>query len=97
MNEIIKKSVETMTILEFTYDGEPRVVEPHAYGVSRAGNEVLRCYQIAGGSVSGKVLGWHLMKISKMINLKVTDSHFNSPRPGYKKGDKGMTTIYAQL
>jgi hypothetical protein len=37
------------------------------------------------------------MKISKIENLTTTDSHFNSPRPGYKKGDKGMTLIYAEI
>ena len=97
MNILIKNSVKTKTILEFNYDGHHRVVEPHAHGISTAGNEVLRCYQIKGGSVSGTVPGWHLMKISKMVNLSITDSHFDSPRPGYKKGDKGMTTIYAEI
>jgi hypothetical protein len=37
------------------------------------------------------------MKISKIENLNITDSHFDLPRPGYKKGDKGMTTIYAEI
>ena len=97
MNNVIKNTVETKTILEFTYDEHHRVVEPHAHGISTAGNEVLRCYQIAGGSVHGAVPGWHLMKISKMVNIIATDSHFAAPRSEYKKGDKGMTTIYAQL
>jgi hypothetical protein len=97
MNNVVKNAVETMTILKFTYDGHHRVVEPHAHGISTAGNEVLRCYQTAGGSVSGTVPGWHLMKVSKMVNISATDSHFDSPRPGYKRGDKGMTTIYAQI
>jgi len=97
MNTKIKNAVETRTILKFSYDGEPRVVEPHACGISIAGNDVLRCYQISGGSVSGTVPGWHLMKQSKIENLIVTDSHFDSPRVGYKKGDKGMTLIYAEI
>lgn len=97
MNTEIKNAVETKAILEFTYDGHHRVIEPHAHGVSTAGNEVLRCYQIAGGSVHGTVPGWHLMKISKMINIVTTNSHFDVPRPEYKRGDKGMSTIYAQL
>ncbi len=37
------------------------------------------------------------MKVSKNVNLKLTDFHFNSPRPEYEKGDKSMTEIYAQL
>jgi len=97
MNTIVKTSVETKAILKFHYDGQPRVVEPHAHGLSTAGNEVLRCYQTDGGSNSGNVPGWHLMTVSKMVNLTVTDSHFDSPRPDYKRGDKSMSTIYAQL
>ena len=36
--------------------GHRRVVEPHAYGRDEDGDEIIRCYQVAGGSASGEDL-----------------------------------------
>ena len=49
MNNDIADAIKTMKTLSFIYDGQNRVVEPHAYGMSTAGNECLRAYQTAGG------------------------------------------------
>ena len=97
MNNVICQAIRERKILSFTYDDFPRVVEPHCYGVSTAGNSALRCYQTSGGSSSGKVPGWHMMKTDKIIGLTVSQSVFAEPRAEYKKGDKGMSTIYEQL
>lgn len=97
MNNVICQAIRERKILSFTYDDFPRVVEPHCYGVSTAGNSALRCYQTSGGSSSGKVPGWHMMKTDKIIGLTVSQSVFAGPRAEYKKGDKGMSTIYEQL
>ena len=82
--------------LAFVYGGLQRVVQPAAVGVSRAGNEVLRCYQIAGGHVTSGH-DWDLVDLSKISSLKPTEEHFQDNPPGYRRGDKDMTKIYAQL
>jgi hypothetical protein len=97
MNNVICQAIRERKVISFTYDDFPRVVEPHCHGVSTAGNSVLRCYQSSGGSSSGKVPGWHMMKTGKIIGLTVSQSVFTGPRDGYKKDDKGMSTIYEQL
>ena len=79
------------------YDGYPRTVEPHCYGESRAGNELLRCYQVAGGSSSGNVPDWKLMTVDKISGLALTQKTFLGPRPEYNRDDKAMHTIYVQL
>ena len=42
MNQVICDAIRNRCVLKFTYDGHPRIVEPHAYGLSRARNEVMR-------------------------------------------------------
>lgn len=79
-----------------TYGGLQRIVQPVAVGISRAGNEVLRCYQIAGGHIASGH-DWDLFDLSKISGLSTTGKHFQGNPPGYRRGDKGMTTIYAQL
>jgi hypothetical protein len=82
--------------LSVTYGGLQRIIQPVAVGISRAGNEVLRCYQIAGGHIASGH-DWDLLDLSKITGLSTTGKHFQDNPPGYRRGDKGMTTIYAQL
>ena len=58
--------------------------------------DLLRCYQIVGGHRSEKPHSWELLKIEKISGLSL-GSPFSGPRPEYKRGDKAMSTIYAQL
>jgi len=97
MNALICQAIREMRVLSFNYDGFLRIVEPHAYGITTKGNEALRCYQTGGGSSSGSVPGWHIMKISKMLNLSLLTEKFDSSRPGYKRGDRGLNVIYCEL
>jgi hypothetical protein len=97
MNQRICSAIRNRCVLKFTYGGCPRVVEPHAYGLSRALNEVIRCYQTGGTSRSDKVPGWRLMEVTQIMSLIVTEEHFVSTRAGYKKGDKDMSTIFCEL
>lgn len=96
MNQNIVDAIENQNVLEFYYEGELRVVEPHCYGLTTAGNEGLRVYQIGGYSSSGK-LGWKMYSLDKANRITNTNDEFDGPRPGYQSGDKGMSRIYAEL
>jgi hypothetical protein len=97
MNQRICDAIRNRPVLKFTYRGHPRIVEPHAYGLSRPLKEVIRCYQTGGTSRSGKVPGWTLMEVGKIESLIVTNKHFEGECDGYKRGDKGMSTILCEL
>ena len=97
MNQRICDAIHNRCVLRFTYNGHFRIVEPHAYGLSRALNEVIRCYQTGGTSRSGRVPAWRLMEVAQIEFLAVTEEHFVGERAGYKKGDKGMSTIFCEL
>ena len=96
MLQVIIDAVRNRKVLSFTYSGYARVVEPHAVGVSRTGKDVLRCFQTQGGHVKPGH-EWDFCEISKLSDVAATGQHFVGERPGYSRGDKHMTTIYAEL
>jgi hypothetical protein len=96
MLQTIIDAIRNHQVLAFSYSGLERLIEPHAVGISRAGNQVLRCYQIRGGHITPGH-DWDLCELEKIRDLRITGSIFLSPRPGYKRGDRHMTEIYAQL
>lgn len=97
MSSMIRNAIANKQLLSFTYDGYPRVVEPHAYGITTKDNEALRCYQVRGSDKDGNSTGWHMMLIDKMSGVTMLEETFASARSGYKRDDKGLSTIYSQL
>lgn len=96
MNSLIIEAVNERRCMELRYHGYSRVVEPHAYGRDKDGDEVLRCYQTSGGSVSGERAGWKQLKVRDVYSLHLLKEVFIA-RKEYKKGDKTMERIFAQL
>lgn len=97
MKDIIIIAIENRQLLEFTYKGHLRIVEPHTFGVFSNGNEILVSFQIDGTSDSGGVPDWRPFTFSKIQNLKVLNELFSGTRSGYKKGDSRFTLIYNDL
>ena len=89
-------AIRNMQTLSFTYKGFRRVVEPHTCGMDTKGHEALRAYQTSGGSESGE-LGWKLFHVREMRGLSVLQATFSGPRPGYKRGDRGFSSIRCQI
>ena len=94
----LSSAIENRRLVEFVYDGHPRVVIPAAYGVHvSTGNAVLRGYQIRGTSSSRSVPLWDLFLIGKMESAKVLEEGFTADPPGYAQNDKHISPIEAQL
>lgn len=96
MNPTIVRAIQEQKILELRYHGYSRIVEPHAYGSDKMGDEILRCYQTSGGSESGERVGWKLLKVREVISLHLSNGVF-SIRREYKRNDKAMERIIEQL
>ena len=79
-----------------TYTTGWDITQPAAVGVSSAGNDVLRCYQTAGGHVTPGH-EWDFCELSKIHDLRVLGTTFQAVPPGYRRGDKHMRQIYAEL
>lgn len=96
MNTIICNAIRDMKLVKFYYDGGIRIVEPHCHGITTAGNEGLRAFQVDGYSSSGN-MGWKMFDLSKADSISILDENFDMPRTGYRKGDRGMKHIYCEL
>lgn len=96
MNTTILEAIRYMKVLELRYHGYSRIVEPHAYGRDKDGDEILRCFQTGGGSESGERTGWKLLKVRDVFSLHQTYESF-TPRQEYRRNDKAMAYVLGQL
>ena len=71
-----------------------RWVEIYCYGKSKAGNDVVRVYQI-GGDTKTIQPGWKLFRVDRMNGLRKLGGEFYEPRPLFNPdNDKDMIQIY---
>lgn len=94
--EHLTSAVEDRKVLAFEYDDQPRLVEPHAIGLNKKQQLVMRGYQVTGGSATASE-GWKLFTLDKVDHFHTLDLTSHAPRAGYKAGDKGMVQILAEL
>lgn len=104
IDEIVKSIKQKSRVIIY-YDGdEPggkglRIVEPVCYGYSKAGNPVLRAWDLEGAShrayLGKKPLpGWRMFRVDKIVSFRPTAEKFNKAQPGYNpRGDKSMTNV----
>ena len=104
IDEIVRTIKQRKRVIIY-YDGdEPggkglRIVEPVCFGYSKAGNLVLRAWDLEGSSHRGylglkPLPSWRLFRSDKILSFKPTGEYFDTPRPNFNpKGDKGMTKV----
>ncbi|WP_082696179.1 WYL domain-containing protein [Aquitalea pelogenes] len=80
MEQLIKDAIATKKIIQFSYGGHCRVIEPHILGVSKGVVQVLG-YQLDGSSASGAVPDWRRFDLSRISALQITAQTFPGPRP----------------
>jgi hypothetical protein len=97
MDTRICDAIENRRILEFRYDGLPRVVQPHTHGTSTKGKETLRAYQIDGRSNSGPLPDWRPFTVSKINGLNATNNNFTGTAPDYDPNDDMMKRVHCHL
>lgn len=83
--------------LELRYDGFSRVVEVHAVGTTKDGNDIMRVWQVRGGSNSGERQGWKLMRLDEALSAHVIDEKSKAPRTGYNRSDKHIAWLRCQI
>tara|TARA_Y100001972_G_scaffold91380_1_gene111898 strand:+ start:94 stop:462 length:369 start_codon:yes stop_codon:yes gene_type:complete len=97
----IMNAMRKRRIIELNYDDEEdpggkgkRWIQIYCYGVSKAGNEVIRVYQV-GGDTKTIQPGWKLFRTDRMQNMRTLGGTFNEAKPLFNPtGDKDMTNIY---
>jgi hypothetical protein len=84
-------------ILYLQYDGYSRGVEVHAVGITKDGNQVMRVWQVSGGSVGNEPVGWKLLRLDEATGATISDQESMAPRDGYTRNDRVMQQIICQL
>ena len=103
--ESVMDAIRNKNRIIIFYDGdEPggrglREIEPVCFGYSKAGNAVLRAWDMEGASHRGflgrkPLPGWRLFRLDKILSFTPTGEGFNTPRPNYNpNGDKTMRRV----
>lgn len=93
VDSLITSAIRNKAVLEFTYNGKQRVVEPQTYGLSTAGRKVLRAFE-RNDRRPGMA---KLFEVSKILDLKKTGAKFQHALPSHNPQDSAMIEIFATL
>ena len=97
MNQTICDAIAGRNLLQISYNGGMRTIEPHCHGISTAGNESLRAFQTGGHSNSGKPVDWKMITVAKILSINIMQERFVANRPGYNPNDKGMSSVHCHV
>ena len=95
MQDLICQAIREKRLLELHYDGQSRRVAPHIYGIDTAGEEVLSCYEVWGGS-DGTAAGWRSLRLAEITELTLTSKRF-APRPEHQRGEGVIARVFCQI
>ena len=91
-DDLIWKAMQDRCRLEFTYDDEFRIVEPHAHGEGQDGDMHLLAWEVFGLRP-----GWRMFRVAEITKPALTTSNFSGPRQEYKEDDSGLAVVHCQL
>ena len=96
----INKAIDNKIRIKIFYRGDKniaagqRTVEVYAYGLSSAGNPVMRAFQLAGDTQT-EIPDWKLFRVDRISRWVETNQRFDQPRPKFNpNGDRSMSTVY---
>ena len=107
-NEVVD-AIKNHNYVEITYVDEEsnapgkRLIQPYAYGISKANNDLLRAFQISGDTLRGEPK-WKTFRLDRITSWMAKKQTFNIPPPmqGYdtedynENGDRTMAKVYFQ-
>jgi hypothetical protein len=94
---LICEAIRKRAVLEFEYDGLPRIVVPYCHGMSTAGHELLRAVQIGGASASRGFQAGKLWTVAKMRQVSIARETFLPNDPQYNPNDSAMASIHCRV
>jgi hypothetical protein len=96
-HDLLVGVINSRQVLNFSYEGYARVVEPQTYGMSYTGRYVLRGRQTGGESSSGQSKIAKLFDVAKISKLQKSGQHFKQALPSHNPQDSAMKVIFATL
>ena len=99
----VSDSIEGRYQVTINYEGDPshgvapglRAIQVYTYGLTKAGNPVIRAYQPYGDTAS-TVPSWKFFRLDRITSWKPTYALVTTPAPGFNpNGDKSMSVVYS--
>lgn len=90
---IIRNAIDSLETIEFQYDGDNRIVEPHLLGYNQTGALTLSAWQTCGRSG----IGWRGFHVDKIMFPQSTQEKFERSRAGYNRDDSTMDPIIHRI
>jgi hypothetical protein len=95
MQDLICQAIREKRLLELDHDGQTCRVAPHIYGIDAAGEELLSCYQVWGGT-DGEAAGWRSFRLTQISQLVLTSKRF-APRPEHQRSDGAIARVFCRV
>lgn len=89
MEKDLINAISQKSLLEFSYKGEFRLVEPYLLGFNQTETLTLSAWQLDGRSG----IGWRAYHVHKMSNLIILADKFKGIRDSYNPNDSTMVQI----
>jgi hypothetical protein len=97
VNDDLVRAIKEKYLIEFVYRiGQPRIAEPHDYGV-RNGVESLLAFQVSGESRSGSPRGWKRFDVVSIQQLRVLDQRFTGTRADASQHHRAWDALFARV
>lgn len=99
----VTDSIKNKYQVVLNYEGDPkhgvapgiRTIEVYVYGLTKAGNPVIRAYQPYGDTAS-EVPNWKFFRLDRIKSWKPTYKLINKPAPKFNpNGDGSMSIVYS--
>jgi predicted DNA-binding transcriptional regulator YafY len=94
---LIISAIRRKAVLQFSYNGKLRTVEPQTYGLSTTGREVLRAFERPATDGLKRPGTAKLFDLKKISGLRESGLNFKQALPAHNPDDSAMVEIFATL
>jgi hypothetical protein len=92
---LLRRAIAGRRLIQFTYQGRPRLVEPHDYGIA-AGRARLLAYQV-GGQSHGPLPNWRMFDVDGMTDLTMLGETFPGTRTRAGQAHKQWDKLFCRV
>jgi hypothetical protein len=98
VDQNVRTAIAERRLLQLTYKGKSRIVEPHDYGV-QDGKTRLFVYQlrVVGEVESAKTRGWRLLEFPGITTCLALEETFKGSRGGAHQKHMSWDVLYARV
>jgi WYL domain len=95
-HNLILTAIHERRLLRFSYHDQPRIVEPHDYGIQK-GVANLFTYQTAGKSSSSRLPDWRKFAVQGISNIELLEESFPGSRAVPSQRHQEWDVLFARV